>query len=313
MYPFLIKMLKTMIKHTMKKIILTISLLVFTCSAQATDIKSDIINKYNKDINNFYTNNVNSFLSNSLGKIFPTTEVSLSSGVTNEVTGSILVVKPLTNDENNILFTQMSLFFSDDSRETLNLGIGKRKLLIDDKLLIGANLFFDHEFEYYHRRTSLGIEMISSVGYLRANQYYALSGWKQEGVNGIEERALSGNDVEVGAPLPYLPWTSVNFRSFKWQGVEGALDQEGDEMSLEAKLPFGITVEGGKRSHDGITEDAQFVEVTWTCCKEEGAEKFGISDKAYNLTSVANQRFAKVKRQNLIVKQKKMDLSVIGF
>jgi len=287
---------------------------ILTINAQAADIKSDIINKYNKDINNFFTNNVNSFLSNSLGKIFPTTEVSLSSGVTNEVTGSILVVKPLTNDEDNILFTQASLFFSDDSRETLNLGIGKRKLLIDDKLIIGANLFYDHEFEYYHRRTSLGIEMISSIGHLRANQYYALSGWKQEGVNGIEERALSGNDVEVGAPLPYLPWTSVNFRSFKWEGVEGALDQEGDEMSLEAKLPFGITVEGGKRSHDGITEDAQFVEVTWTCCKEEGvSEKFGISDKAYNLTSVANQRFAKVKRQNLIVKQKKMDLSVIGF
>ena len=285
----------------MKKLIFTIYLLCFAFSASA------------EDITNKYMNNINSYLSNSLGKIFPTTEVSLSSGATNEVTGSILVVKPFF-DEDDIFFTQMSLFFSDDSRETLNLGIGKRKLLIDDKLLIGANLFFDHEFEYYHRRTSLGIEMISSVGHLRANQYYALSGWKQEGVNGIEERALSGNDVEVGAPLPYLPWTSVNFRSFKWEGVEGALDQEGDEMSLEAKLPFGITVEGGKRSHDGTTEDAQFVELTWTCCKEEGAsEKFGINDKAYNLTSVANQRFAKVKRQNLIVKQKKMDLTVIGF
>ena len=135
----------------MKKIILLISFFTFTFSTQAADIKSDILDKYNKDINNFYTSNVNSFLSNSLGKIFPTTEVSLSSGVTNEVTGSILVVKPLTNDEDNILFTQASLFFSDDSRETLNLGIGKRKLLIDDKLLIGANLFYDHEFEYYHQ------------------------------------------------------------------------------------------------------------------------------------------------------------------
>ena len=106
--------------------------------------------------------------------------------------------------------------------------------------------------------------------------------------------------------------SGFNFRSFKWEGVEGTEDQKGDEMSLEAKLPFGITVEGGKRSHDGTTEDAQFVELTWSCCKEE-EQKFGINDKAYNLTSVANQKFAKVKRQNLIIKQKRMDLSVIGF
>ncbi|MBD1139291.1 inverse autotransporter beta domain-containing protein [Pelagibacterales bacterium SAG-MED46] len=283
----------------MKKLIFTIYLLCFAFSASA------------EDITNKYMNNFNSYLSKTLGKIFPTTEVSLSSGVTNEVTGSILVVKPLSNDEDNIFFSQMSLFFSDDSRETINLGIGKRKLLIDDKLLIGANLFFDNEVSYSHRRTSLGIEAISSVGYLRANQYYALSGWKS-GLGGIEERALSGNDIELGAPLPYLPWTSVNFRSFKWIGVESVEDQEGDEMSLEAKLPYGITVEGGKRSHDGTTEDAQFVELTWSCCKEE-EQKFGINDKAYNLTSVANQKFAKVKRQNLIIKQKRMDLSVIGF
>ena len=283
----------------MKKLIFTTYLLCFAFSASA------------EDITNKYMNNFNSYLSNTLGKIFPTTEVSLSSGVTNEVTGSILVVKPLSNDEDNIFFTQMSLFFSDDSRETINLGIGKRKLLIDDKLLVGANLFFDNEVSYSHRRTSLGLEVISSVGHLRANQYYALSGWKS-GLGGIEERALSGNDIELGAPLPYLPWTSVNFRSFKWIGVESVEDQEGDEMSLEAKLPYGITVEGGKRSHDGTTEDAQFVELTWSCCKEE-EQKFGINDKAYNLTSVANQKFAKVKRQNLIIKQKRMDLSVIGF
>ena len=284
----------------MKKFIFIIYLLFFAFSATA------------EDITNKYMNNFNSYLSNTLGKIFPTTEVSLSTGATNEVTGSILVVKPFF-DEDDIFFTQMSLFFSDDSRETINIGIGKRNLLLDDKLLVGANLFFDNEVSYSHRRTSLGLEAISSVGHLRANQYYALSGWKS-GLDGVEERALSGNDVELGAPLPYLPWTSVNFRSFKWEGVEGVEDQEGDEISLEAKLPFGITVEGGKRSHDGITEDAEFVELTYRCCKEaDEKEEFGISDKAYNLTSVANQRFVKVKRQNLVIKQKRMDLSVIGF
>ena len=43
----------------------------------------------------------------------------------------------------------------------LILGIGKRKLINDDTLLLGANLFYDHELDYDHQRASIGIEAIS--------------------------------------------------------------------------------------------------------------------------------------------------------
>ena len=284
----------------MKKIILISTLLVFGLSAHAADIK-------NKFMNNF-----NSYLNDSLGQLFPTAEVSLSSGTTNEVTGSILVVKPLSdiNDNENILFTQGSLFLSDESRETLNLGIGKRRLLNDDTLLIGANLFYDHELDYDHQRASVGLEAISSVGSLRLNQYYGLSGWTT-GLDNVKEKALNGQDIEVGAPLPYLPWTNFSYRSFQWDGASGAADLKGDEISLEAKFS-GFNVEVGKRSNDGVTEDNEFLKLTWTCCNKD-QEEIGISDTAYELTSVADQKFAKVERQNLIVKQKEMSLTVIGF
>ena len=284
----------------MKKIILISTLLVFGLSAHAADIK-------NKFMNNF-----NSYLNDSLGQLFPTAEVSLSSGTTNEVTGSILVVKPLSdiNDNENILFTQGSLFLSDNSRETLNLGIGKRRLLNDDTLLIGANLFYDHELDYDHQRASVGLEAISSVGSLRLNQYYGLSGWTT-GLDNVKEKALNGQDIEVGAPLPYLPWTNFSYRSFQWDGASGAADLKGDEISLEAKFS-GFNVEVGKRSNDGVTEDNEFLKLTWTCCNKD-QEEIGISDTAYELTSVADQKFAKVERQNLIVKQKEMSLTVIGF
>ena len=284
----------------MKKLTIILFTFLFTANVNAVDIK-------NKFMNNF-----NSYLNDSLGQLFPTAEVSLSSGTLNEVTGSILVVKPLSdiNDNENILFTQGSLFLSDNSRETLNLGIGKRKLLNDDTLLIGANLFYDHELDYDHQRASVGIEAISSVGSFRLNQYYGLSGWKS-GFDEIQEKALDGQDMEVGAPLPYLPWTNFSYRSFEWKGVDGTADQKGDEISLEAKFS-GFNVEVGKRSHDGNTKDNEFLKLTWTCCNKD-QEEIGISDKAYNLTSVANQKFAKVKRQNLIVKQKKLELAVIGF
>ena len=276
-----------------------ITLSVFSI-AQAAEIKNNLIN------------NFSDYLSGALGQNFETVEVQLSSGTSNAVVGSILVVKPLSdiNDEKNTLFTQGSIFLSDDSRETINLGIGKRKLVNDDTLLLGANLFYDHELDYDHRRASIGIEAISSVGSFRANQYYGLSGW-QSGLDSVQEKALNGNDVEIGAPLPYLPWANFYLRSFNWKGASGAADLKGDEMSLEAKFS-GFNIEVGKRSNDGTTEDNEFLRLTWTCCNNK-QEKIGISDKAYNLTSVADQRFVKVRRQNLIVKQKEMSLTVIGF
>ena len=264
------------------------------------------------DVKNKFINSFSDYLNESLGQNFETVEVELSSGTTSEVVGSILVVKPLSdiNDEKNTLFTQGSIFLSDDSRETINLGIGNRKLVNNDTLLIGANFFYDHELDYDHQRASIGIEAISSVGSFRTNQYYGLSGWKK-GFEDIQEKALNGSDIEVGAPLPYLPWTNLYYRSFNWEGASGASDQKGDEMSLEAKFS-GFNIEVGKRSHDGSTKDNEFLRLTWTCCNNN-QEKIGISDKAYNLTSVADQRFVKVRRQNLIVKQKEMSLTVIGF
>ena len=284
----------------MYKKILILILSIFYFSPSIADVKNNLINNFSE------------YLNDTLGQNFETVEVELSSGTSNAVVGSILVVKPLSdiNDEKNTLFTQGSIFLSDDSRETINLGIGKRKLVNDDTLLLGANLFYDHELDYDHQRASVGVEAISSVGSLRLNQYYGLSS-KKSGFENIDEQALDGQDMEVGAPLPYLPWTNFSYRSFKWNGKDGASDLKGDEISLEAKFS-GFNIEVGKRSNDGNTKDNEFLKLTWTCCNKD-QEEIGISDKAYNLTSVANQKFAKVKRQNLIVKQKKLELAVIGF
>ena len=290
----------------MNKIFFIFLSIFFITASNAEDLKNKLTGKF--------TSNLNQYLNESLGEMFPTAEVGLTSGKTQKVKGHILVVKPLSDidDKENILFTQGSIYFSDGNRETLNLGIGKRKLLNNDTLMLGANLFYDHELDYDHQRASLGIEAISSVASLRANQYYGLSGW-ETGVGGTQEKALYGNDIELGAPLPYLPWTNFYLRSFNWEGASGAADLKGDEMSLEAKLPFGLNVEVGKRSNDGNTKDRKFLNLTWTCCNKKDEPNFGISDKAYNLTSVADQRFQKVRRQNLIVKQQDLELTVIGF
>ena len=278
---------------------------LFALNANAQDLKNKATNKI--------TSELNKSLTSGLANIFPTAEVSLSSGKTQKVKGNILVVMPLSdiNDKKNTTFTQGSIYLSDGDQETLNLGIGQRRLIDNENLMLGANMFFDEEFTSRHRRASFGVEAITSVGSLRANQYYGLSGWKT--VKGIREKALDGHDMEVGAPLPYLPWTKAYYRTFEWEGASGTPDLKGDEMSLEANLPLGLNVEVGKRSNDNSTKDREFVSLTWKCCYKPDQQTFGLAKKAFNLTSVADQRFQKVRRQNLIVKQQDLALSVIGF
>ena len=244
--------------------------------------------------------------------MFPYAEFGLTSGTQNEVTGSIIAINPLSDesDTSNTTFFQGSLFLSDDSRETINLGIANRKLVNDDNLLLGTNFFYDHELDYNHRRASIGLEAISSVGSFTYNEYFRLSSWKS-GVDNIQEKALNGMDMEIGSPLPFLPSTNLYYRTFEWEGASGAADQEGDDFSLEARFKR-FNVEIGKRSFDGVTEDEEFIRLTYRCCNNDNDE-FVVSDKAYSLKSVEDKRFVKVRRENLIVKQKEMDLTVIGF
>ena len=289
----------------LKKFAIVFLVSLFALNSNAQDLKNKATNKI--------TSELNKSLTSGLANIFPTAEVSLSSGKTQKVKGNILVVMPFSDidDKKNVTFTQGSIYFSDNDQETLNLGIGQRRLLDNENLILGANMFFDEEFTSRHRRASFGVEAITSVGSLRANQYYGLSGWKT--VKGIREKALDGHDMEVGAPLPYLPWTKAYYRTFEWEGASGTSDLQGDEVSLEANLPFGLNVEVGKRSNDNTTKDREFVSLTWKCCYKSDQQTFGLSEKAFKLTSVADQRFQKVRRQNLIVKQQDLALSVIGF
>ena len=285
----------------MKKIIILVLIVLVTAlNANANELTNNLKRK------------VDDFFNQTLTDMFPMAEFGLSTGNTNEVTGSIIAINPLSdvNDKSSSTFFQGSLFLSDDSRETINLGLATRNLVSNDTMLIGANIFYDHELEHNHQRASAGLELITSVGSITYNEYWAISN-KKTGVDNFQEEVLDGRDLKVGIPLPYLPTTSLNIRSFQWDGVDGATDLEGEDFSLRASISR-FNIEIGHRDFDGSTDDEDFIRLTYRCCKGE-YEKFEISDKAFSGVSVENKRFAKVERENLIVKQKEMDLTVIGF
>jgi hypothetical protein len=99
-----------------------------------------------------------------------------------------------------------------NERGTYSLGLGYRRLLYDENLLAGINTFFDYQDLHQHYRQGLGLELISKRLELRTNAYFALSGRRlveEDASSFIYERAVNGGDVEIGGPVPYLPWLKI--------------------------------------------------------------------------------------------------------
>ena len=242
-----------------------------------------------------------------LEKYFPTVEVQLDLLDKNKPTSSLLILAPLSdpNDVKNTFFTQDSIYHQ-DNRTTVNLGLGYRRLEMDNKLMLGVNAFYDHEFPYNNARTSIGLEARSTVGEINFNQYWGASGWR-DGANGLQERALGGTDLEAGVPLPYVNWAKLYVRGFIWYGVDGVNDLKGNDVSLRAQVPIlqGLTFEAGHRTFNDSTPSENFLKLSYNVMdllKAKSSESW-ISESAYSIASMEEHRYDKVRRENIIVKQ----------
>ena len=71
--------------------------------------------------------------------------------------------------------------------------LATRKLLNNNTIILGANTFYDHQFNNSHKRAGAGVEAVSSVFDVRGNYYNAISGSKT--TTDGSERALDGWDT----------------------------------------------------------------------------------------------------------------------
>jgi adhesin/invasin len=246
-----------------------------------------------------------------LERYFPTVEISYGAAGGEKPTAGLLIVAPLTDKEDifNTVFTQVSGFYQ-DNRTTLNLGLGYRHITDNKKFLYGINAFYDHEFPYDHGRTSVGVEAMSTMWEVRGNKYWATTDWKT-GRRGNQERAMDGYDLELGIPLPYMNWATVFANHFKWDAFNGVADKKGEKYSLRAMFPgvlTGLEVEAGRSYYSGSTySDENFIQVSYNVTElfknKKSRKSRWFSDKAYELGSVEDRRFEKVRRTNKIVKQ----------
>ncbi len=252
---------------------------------------------------NFAAGKASSMTENSLKDYIPTAEVDIKFSDEYDISGGMLVLVPIfeTDDNSNLMFSQGSLYHYDD-RTTVNIGLGYRHITMDDKLLLGVNAFYDHEFPYDHQRASIGGELRTTVGEINTNYYWGMSGWKQ-GRPGTEERAMDGYDLELGVPLPYLPTTKARGTYFKWMPQSGSGGEHGFNYELSTEILPGFEISAGHRDYSR-SNDENYAKLTLNVFDAlAGGEKAFMSDQAYQLASIKEARYDKVRRENLIRKE----------
>jgi len=240
----------------------------------------------------------------------PGTEVSISAQDNGKPEYSVATIQEIETEtpSSNTVFWQGQVSNHDGGdRTTVNLGFGYRQLSNDEHWLFGANAFLDHEFPYDHQRASVGLEAKSAAVDVTVNQYMALSKWKN-GASGNQERALDGQEIELGAQVPYVPSARLFLKSFKWDGVDSASDIEGTSYSLalNRSLGSGWVFEAGRKDFDN-RPDEDFARVTYRLglgseAESEEAAPF-ISNRMFETGSVKHRKLEKVRRSNRIVKQ----------
>jgi adhesin/invasin len=134
-----------------------------------------------------------------------------------------------------------------------------------------------------------------------------MSGWKV-GANGFEERALDGYDIELGVPLPYMPRTRLYGKILEWTAQTGDFSEKGISYSFEGEFYNGIFLEVGRRHYEESNNE-NFVAVRVNLIDLIFGPKHKkpfFAKQPYQLASMANHKYDKVRRENLIRKERRV-------
>jgi adhesin/invasin len=259
----------------------------------------------------FYNN-----LQNSIQSSLSRTEVSITAQQFNKPLFSILTTQPFIQFGDTTWFYQGSIFRTEEEgtmRNTVNFGTGLRELVYDKKIILGTNIFYDHEFPYDHQRAGFGLEARTSVGEINANQYYKSSGVKTNKY-GFSEQALDGNDIEIGTHMPYIPAWKVFAKHFSYN-IPSGTDLSGSEYSTEFKTPLGLTLVAGKKFYENnIKQNQGYIMLSYSLALGKDPSKDIaqiMTVNPYDFQTMENHTLDKVRRENLIVKQVSGGLSVV--
>ncbi|MFN3657694.1 MAG: inverse autotransporter beta domain-containing protein [Pseudolabrys sp.] len=223
-------------------------------------------------------------------------------------TYQILTVQPLYQDadKQNTFFVQASqLRYSmiDKYRDTTNVGLGYRRLLMGNQVLAGVNAFFDYEWTYGHQRASVGGELKWAMLDFNTNIYRRITDYKTiDASTNTTERVMNGYDLELRSQVPYLPWAQVGARYYRWQS-DLAEDTKGWQYSASADITQNLSIEAGWKK-DNFNNAEAFAKFVVRLARTDRPVLF--SDKAFSRDvfeprDMRNYTLDKVRRENKII------------
>ncbi|MCK5013057.1 MAG: inverse autotransporter beta domain-containing protein [Candidatus Omnitrophica bacterium] len=200
-------------------------------------------------------------------------------------------VQPLYQDDDkqNTVFIQPRFSYLNDDFGS-NLGVGYRRLMADNTVLLGTNVFFDYENEHRHYRAGVGLEGYFNRLESRLNTYFGLSPTRVSKIVGAStyyERAVDGLDWEIGGPTPYMNWIKVYGGGY-WYDYKKFDNKTGwrarTEFSPLSFLTVNFLVYDDNKGEVAYRADARVSLAFGGDSKEGGEEsvvKAGIDDKAF--------------------------------
>ena len=105
-----------------------------------------------------------------------------------------------------------------DRRLDVNIGLAYRQL-IQERIAVGAAVFYDHNIDSDLSRIGAGADMVSPYTYLAVNYYHPINSWRTGERLGYEERALRGVDVNVAQALWDSHWVLEASGGY-WKGYD---------------------------------------------------------------------------------------------
>ena len=300
------------ISKTLLSSILTMSLgLSLGVSADDSEqIKSSLMSRMTSSASSFVSTGIGALLSPN----FDTVEIStnLKKG---DSTVDIGVLRAYGDNTNSFLFNQLNINRFDD-RNTVNVGLGYRRLNADETWMTGFNVFYDHELSDNHKRNGAGFEFVSSALQFRANKYNGTTGYIKD-KSGTDSKALDGNDMTLSVALPYMPGMMLGYTSTTWKGIDGMKDKKSQKYSLGGNLSDNLSLSYIRTDYEDVTlkdTDRIALNYTWNFGQSNTKPKlFEFSSSAYELTKLGNERYGLVQRENRIVKKKSGTLTVSGY
>ncbi|KAA0445375.1 MAG: hypothetical protein FXV79_06050, partial [Candidatus Thioglobus sp.] len=243
------------------------------------------------------------------------TEISLSGIDSEAINYHIRTIQPLSNlnkDSQDLIFIQAQLASGADKgdrRETINLGIGYRKLLEQGQSIAGINLFTDYESKSHHRRASIGVEYQRSNFTVNVNRYFSLS--KKTIVNGKSEEVQNGYDIRLTGQVPYLPWAKIRATQYYWKGKQGA-NINGNVLGFETQISDSTRLEVGSSKNNNSDRSTYARLSVLLPIENDKLTNFIVDDKPFKSSrKVQLSELKWVERSNVIRVEKAKNNSTI--